>query len=37
MMNTASGRTIAEGRHKILENFLEQFYEEWDFGKGTRS
>ena len=36
MMNTASGRTIAEGRHKILENFLEQFYEEWDFRKGER-
>jgi uncharacterized protein len=37
MMNTATGRTIAEERHKILENFLEQFYKEWDFGTGVRN
>ena len=36
MMNTAPCRTIAEERHKILEKFLEQFYEEWAFGKGER-
>jgi len=33
MMNTPTGRTIAEKRHNILVNFLEQFYYEWNFIK----
>jgi uncharacterized protein len=35
MMNTATGKKIAEERHLFLEKFLEQFYKEWDFN--TRS
>lgn len=31
MMNTSTGRAMAEKRHKILEKFLEQFYNEWNF------
>ena len=31
MMNTSTGRRIAEGRHKFLEDYLKQFYIEWDF------
>jgi uncharacterized protein len=31
MMKTTTGRKIAEERHKILEKFLEQFYNEWYF------
>jgi uncharacterized protein len=31
MMNTQTGRVIAEGRHKIMEKFLEEFYEEWNY------
>ena len=33
MMNTSTGRKIAEDRHKILEKYLEQFYREWYFMK----
>ena len=33
MMNTPTGRTIAEERHNILVKFLEQFYSEWHFIK----
>ena len=29
-MNTQSGRKIAEERHRYMENFLEQFYAEWN-------
>lgn len=29
-MNTETGRKIAESRHKFMEEFLEQFYKEWD-------
>jgi uncharacterized protein len=36
IMNTSTGRTLAEERHKILEKFLEQFYGEWYF-KGNES
>lgn len=31
LMNTPTGSRIAEGRHKFLETFLEQFYLEWNF------
>jgi uncharacterized protein len=30
LMNTATGRKIADDRHQILENFLLQFYSEWN-------
>jgi uncharacterized protein len=30
MMNTNTGRCMAEERHKFLEIFLEQFYKEWN-------
>ncbi len=33
MMNTETGRKIAEERHVILELFLDQFYIQWEFGK----
>ncbi len=33
LMNTCTGRKIAEERHEILEKFLEQFYSEWYFIK----
>jgi uncharacterized protein len=29
-MNTASAKHIAAGRHKFMESYLDQFYEEWD-------
>lgn len=29
-MNTKTGKRIAARRHKILENYLEEFYKEWD-------
>lgn len=29
-MNTATGKTIAEGRHRYMEDFLQQFYGEWN-------
>ena len=29
-MNTKTGKEIAEGRHKFMEQFLKQFYNEWD-------
>ena len=29
-MNTKTGKQIADGRHQFMENFLEQFYKEWD-------
>ncbi len=32
LMNTVTGRLLAEERHQFLEIFLEQFYKEWDFG-----
>jgi uncharacterized protein len=31
MINTATGRRIAEERHEILVRFLDEFYKEWDF------
>jgi uncharacterized protein len=33
LMNTCTGRKIAEERYEILEKFLEQFYSEWYFIK----
>jgi len=30
MMNTKTGKIFAEGRHKFMEAYLEQFYAEWD-------
>lgn len=35
LMNTSTGRRIAEERHDILEKFLEQFFNEWNFMKGN--
>ncbi|MDC9723502.1 MAG: HD domain-containing protein [Urechidicola sp.] len=32
-MNTASGKKIAEQRHDYMEQYLEQFYAEWDGAK----
>lgn len=29
-MNTPTGKAIAQRRHRFMENFLEQFYREWD-------
>lgn len=29
-MNTETGRKLAENRHKFMEQFLAQFYSEWD-------
>ena len=29
-MNTQTGKRIAEERHKFMEQFLDQFYSEWD-------
>jgi uncharacterized protein len=29
-MNTKTGREIAQNRHEYLENFLKEFYAEWD-------
>ena len=30
LMNTDTARDIAEDRHVFMENYLEQFYAEWD-------
>lgn len=30
LMNTESGKKIAENRHQYMEGFLEQFYKEWE-------
>jgi len=31
LMNTRTGKELAEERHRYLEEFLKQFYEEWEF------
>ncbi|MEA3461118.1 MAG: HD domain-containing protein [Bacteroidota bacterium] len=33
MMNTSTGKEMAEERHNYMLRFLEQFYREWDPGK----
>lgn len=33
IMNTVTGRKMAEKRHKYMEAFLEQFYAEWEVKK----
>jgi uncharacterized protein len=30
LMNTKTAKKIAEGRHKFMENYLSQFYKEWE-------
>ena len=30
MMTTNTGKRLAKGRHKTMENYLKQFYKEWD-------
>jgi uncharacterized protein len=30
LMNTKTGKEIAEGRHEFMEQYLEQFYSEWE-------
>jgi uncharacterized protein len=32
MMHSTTGKKLAGERHLILEKFLEQFYDEWNFG-----
>ncbi|MNE62882.1 putative hydrolase [compost metagenome] len=29
-MNTETGKTLAQKRHEYLENFLDQFFDEWE-------
>jgi len=33
LMNTQTGRKLAEDRHKFLELFVSRFLNEWEFGK----
>jgi uncharacterized protein len=35
-MNTATGKSIAERRHQFMEEFLREFYEEWQGELPTR-
>lgn len=30
MMNTKRGKALAEERHRFMQTYLEQFYQEWD-------
>jgi uncharacterized protein len=29
-LNTTTARSIAEQRHSFMENYLEQFFDEWE-------
>jgi uncharacterized protein len=31
-MNTAAGRELALERHQFMEQFVDQFYREWEGG-----
>ncbi len=35
-MNTSTGIELAEKRHKIMEDFLASFFEEWNFNNDTK-
>ncbi len=30
LMNTKTGKEIAQGRHMVMENFLKEFFDEWE-------
>jgi len=30
LMNTETGRKLAEGKHKFMEEYLQRFYKEWN-------
>ena len=30
LMNTKTGKKMAEGRHKYMENYLKEFYDKWE-------
>ena len=32
-MNTTEGKRIAEERHEFMENYLNEFFLEWNFAK----
>ncbi|GAA0348271.1 HD domain-containing protein [Bacillus carboniphilus] len=36
LMTTESGRRLAEERHQFMEQFLEQFFLEWQLGQGSK-
>jgi uncharacterized protein len=36
-MNTLTAKRLAVERHEYLENFLKQFYKEWEFGTNERN